>query len=571
VTTAELERLLDRAGVTPSRRARALSALLSATMGQDGAAQLSLSASDQSLPAGRLRLWLQLAAFLSAHASHYGLWIASWWAAGLAIFNPGSRARWLLIWAALLLGSVPFMLLATWLQGRVMVDAGMLLKRRLLSGTLQLDPEAVRREGAGRLLGRVIESESLELLMVSGGLKALVALIEVLAAVAVLATVSLAHAALLFAWLGLTLWLSRMYLVRQDRWTKERLDLTHDLVEKMIGHRTRMAQQIRERWHEGEEEALTRYAEASLRMDRLLALLFTVVPRGWLVASLAALGLLLAAHHFSTPTVAIALGGILLAHQSLETLVEGIWFLVGAAVGWQQVKPILRGLTGVASPGRPGPAAAGSGAQVSGAEIESVLEADDLVFRYPGRQHAVLQGCDLAIKKGDRLLLEGESGSGKSTLASLLAGLRSPLSGSLKLDRKGMANVGQEEWRRRIMLVPQFQENHVLLGSLALNLLLGRRWPPHAEDLQQAEAVARELGLGPVIDRMPSGLQQIVGENGWQLSQGERSLVFIARALLQDADVLLLDETFGALDPEMLHQALAVVLQRDSALVVIAQ
>lgn len=70
---------------------------------------------------------------------------------------------------------------------------------------------------------------------------------------------------------------------------------------------------------------------------------------------------------------------------------------------------------------------------------------------------------------------------------------------------------------------------------------------------------------------MPAGLQQMVGHTGWQLSHGERSLVFLGRALLQGADVVLLDETFGSLDPVTLQRALGVTLERTETLVVIRQ
>ena len=65
-----------------------------------------------------------------------------------------------------------------------------------------------------------------------------------------------------------------------------------------------------------------------------------------------------------------------------------------------------------------------------------------------------------------------------------------------------------------------------------------------------AEAICRDLELGSLLGKMPNGIHQVVGETGWQLSHGERSRVFLARALLQQADVLILDESFAALDPE---------------------
>lgn len=88
--------------------------------------------------------------------------------------------------------------------------------------------------------------------------------------------------------------------------------------------------------------------------------------------------------------------------------------------------------------------------------------------------------------------------------------------------------------------------------------------------MKEAEEVCPELGLGELLARMPGGFEQMVGESGWQLSHGERSRLFIARALLQRADLLVLDESFAALDPENLRLALACVLKRAPALLVIA-
>jgi ABC-type transport system involved in cytochrome bd biosynthesis fused ATPase/permease subunit len=99
---------------------------------------------------------------------------------------------------------------------------------------------------------------------------------------------------------------------------------------------------------------------------------------------------------------------------------------------------------------------------------------------------------------------------------------------------------------------------------------MGRGWPPSAEDFKEAERTCRALGLGPLLERMPGGLLQNVGETGWQLSHGERSRLYIARALLQGAEVTILDESLAALDPETLRRNLGFVLERASTLVVIA-
>ncbi len=82
--------------------------------------------------------------------------------------------------------------------------------------------------------------------------------------------------------------------------------------------------------------------------------------------------------------------------------------------------------------------------------------------------------------------------------------------------------------------------------------------------------MCRELGLGDLLDRMPGGILQMVGEGGWQLSHGERSRIYIARALLQQPELVILDESFAALDPESLQTALECTLKHAETLMVIA-
>jgi ATP-binding cassette subfamily B protein len=199
-----------------------------------------------------------------------------------------------------------------------------------------------------------------------------------------------------------------------------------------------------------------------------------------------------------------------------------------------------------------------------------LLDARDLVFRYRDRGGPVLQGVTVQIRRGDRLLLEGPSGSGKSTLAALLAGARLPESGLVLFGGLDRDTLGAERWRRRIVIAPQFHENHVLMGTFAFNVLLGRGWPPRPGDLEAVDQTCRALGLGDLLDRMPAGMQQVVGETGWQLSHGEKSRLYLARALLQDADVIILDESFAALDPSTLRQCLTCVLETAPTLLVIA-
>jgi ABC-type bacteriocin/lantibiotic exporter with double-glycine peptidase domain len=176
----------------------------------------------------------------------------------------------------------------------------------------------------------------------------------------------------------------------------------------------------------------------------------------------------------------------------------------------------------------------------------------------------------LKICAGDKILLQGSSGGGKSTLASLLGGLCSPTDGLLLsqgLDRKTIGSLG---WRRRVAVVPQFHANYVFNDTMAFNLLMARRWPPRDQDLDEAEKLCRQLGLGCVLDQMPAGLSEMLGESGWQLSHGERSRLFIARALLQGAELVVVDEGLASLDAESLASTVQVLSDKPHSVMIIA-
>jgi ATP-binding cassette subfamily B protein len=358
------------------------------------------------------------------------------------------------------------------------------------------------------------------------------------------------------------------YFRQRQRWTECRLSMTNDLTERMIGHRTRLAQEARDRWHDGEDEELERYLEMSAKMDGAAALLMAIAPRGWLLLGTLGLTWAFVASQGLNITLAISLGGILLAYRALKRLSLGLISLADAIISWQQVAPLFQ------AAGRPqiqgSPAVAFTRATQNDESDHSVMEAHDLVFRYQDRGEPVLKGCSLTVRRGDRLLLEGASGGGKSTLASLLVGLRVPQSGLLLLHGLDRQTLGEQGWRKRVVSAPQFHENHVLSETFAFNLLMGRRWPPREDDMREASAICGELGLEPLLNKMPAGMLQMVGETGWQLSHGERSRVYIARALLQGADVVIFDESFAALDPENVRLALDCVLRRASTLLVVA-
>ena len=502
---------------------------------------------------------------LAVFVALYVLEIIGWTLIGRGALGGRLDTGWLLAWGLLLLASVPTRWLGGWLQGTLAIDAGVLLKQRLLAGALHMNVQTLHQQGTPQLLSRVIESEALESLSLSGGFAALLALVEVCVAMWVLAQGAGGgwHAGLLLVWLVGTLWVSARYYGRLRRWTQERLDLTHDLIERMVGHRTRMVQQSPVHWHEDEDQRLERYASSSRALDRWTVGVIAGLPRGWVVVGLLGMAPYFISGAAQPTALAVALGGVLLAYRALGSVVAGLSALLRAAVAGEALEPLLTAAHGTEIP----PPALSRGAQ--GEPGKLLLQARNLMFRHQARGEAVLAGCDLTIQRGDRLLLEGPSGGGKSTLASLLVGLQAPESGLLLLDGLDRSTL-RDEWRRRSTSAPQFHENHVLSGTLAFNLLMGRRWPATDADLSEAEQLCRELGLGPLLERMPAGLMQMVGETGWQLSHGERSRLFLARALLQNTELVVLDESFASLDPQTLERCLRCALARAPTLMVIA-
>jgi ATP-binding cassette subfamily B protein len=369
---------------------------------------------------------------------------------------------------------------------------------------------------------------------------------------------------LLGAWVALAVAVARVYLGRRREWTGARLGMTNDLIERMVGHRTRLAQEPRSRWHDGEDQTVEHYLERSRAMDRTWVLQ-AAMSRGWLVAGVAGLAPAFIDGSGTPPAIAISIGGVMLGSRALQKLIAGLVSLTSAAIAWGEVRLLFDAATR-----REDEAAAMELERRGQSRSEAVMEAHAVTFQYQGRGAPVLCGVDLTIRAGDRLLLRGSSGGGKSTFAALLSGLRAPDTGLLLLGGLDHKSVGGAAWRERVVAAPQFHENHVLTATFAFNLLMGRRWPPTAKDFQEAEAICRELGLGQLLERMPAGLLQMVGETGWQLSHGERSRLFMARALLQEADLIILDESFAALDPENLRQCLTSVLGRAPTLLVIA-
>lgn len=553
---AEAQAIATATGLAPAKQQRLTSALLKEQVGTrrfrrgwSFRPEADKSAVIRGIPT-----------LIGLHMAEYLLWLASWGVLGTLSFSGHLDRGWLLAWTLLLLMQIPFRMLTTWSQGTYAIRLGAMLKRCLLRGALRLEPEEVRASGVGVFMGQALEGEAIETLAISGGLTGLLALLEMVPAMFILGRL----AAALALWCLVALSAAWVFFRSYTRWTNRRMGLTSDLIEAMVGHGTRLAQQQRTQWHTSDDAAMSEYLMASAKVDVDGSWLMAAVPRGWLLLGLAAIAPSIIAGRAVSSETAILLGGVLLAFSAFQRLVASFADVAGAVVGWKRVKPLLEAAKRREAFGDTAPT------QQSSRKNPTLLEAHRLTYRYDGQAKPAVQSCDLSIRRGERVLLEGPSGGGKTTLASLLAGIRKPESGLLLIDGLDRYTLGDAGWRKRVAAAPQFHENHVVTGTLAFNLLLGRQWPASNEDMEEAELVCVELGLGPLLEQMPSGLMQMVGEGGWQLSHGERSRIFLARALLQNAEMVILDESFAALDPENLQLAMKTAFSRAQTLLVIA-
>ncbi|URD76940.1 ABC transporter B family member [Musa troglodytarum] len=199
-------------------------------------------------------------------------------------------------------------------------------------------------------------------------------------------------------------------------------------------------------------------------------------------------------------------------------------------------------------------------------DIQGEIEFNDVYFSYPARpDEQIFSGFSLFIQQGTTLALVGESGSGKSTVISLIERFYDPQAGEVLIDGINIKEFQLRWIRGKIGLVTQ--EPVLFATSIRDNIAYGK----DSASVEEIRAAAEIANAAKFIDKLPKGLDTMVGEHGTQLSGGQKQRVAIARAILKDPRILLLDEATSALDAEserIVQEALDRIMANHTTVIV---
>jgi ATP-binding cassette subfamily B protein/subfamily B ATP-binding cassette protein MsbA len=260
----------------------------------------------------------------------------------------------------------------------------------------------------------------------------------------------------------------------------------------------------------------------------------------------------------------LTLGDLMMFLVYLTMLLDPLATLAGSAVTFQNN---LAGLDRVLDvlgqeselPTRPGAVA------ISKSATRGAMALREVHFRYPDTESEVLSGINLEIEAGQTVALVGRSGAGKTTLTNLIARFYDPTSGAVTLDGRDLRDIELHSLRRLLGIVEQ--DVFLFDGTIRDNIAYARRDASEADVYRAAEAAA----AAEFIEKLPEGFDSWIGERGVKLSGGQRQRLAIARAILADPKILILDEATSNLDSEseqLIQESLAKLLEGRTAIVI---
>ena len=426
--------------------------------------------------------------------------------------------------------------IGTWIGERFLLD----LRSDVFSHLQSLSPESLERHRLGDLLARLNgDIGAIESFVLAGLANALAAILRIVFFGAALFILQwqLALVALVVApafWL-ITRWLVR--LIRDaSREKRRRSGSITAVAEQSLGNQLLVRSCNREghelRRYRREGEGAVQAELASSRIDGLFGPVLELFE-------LAGLLLVVTLGTLAVTDGSLTLGGLMVFVTYLGKLYGPIGDLTSvsetmfaAAAGAERVSELLDEAPEVTD--APGAKRIGT--------ARGAIELEDVHFTYRGAKSPALRGIDMRIAPGETVAVVGPSGAGKSTLARLLLRFHDPRRGAIRLDGDDLREIELASLRRNVSIL--LQEAPVLHGTARENIAYATPDASDAEILAAAEAV----GAAGVIESLPDGLDTLLGERGSRLSGGQRQRIAIARALLDPARVLILDEPGTGLD-----------------------
>ena len=240
----------------------------------------------------------------------------------------------------------------------------------------------------------------------------------------------------------------------------------------------------------------------------------------------------------------LSMGGLIAVTMLGGRAITPLGQVVGLLMQYQNARTALESLEKLMA----NPVERGDDEFIHRPELSGDIEFRDVSFSYPGQAESALRNVSFRIRAGEKVVIIGRTGSGKTTLQKLILGLYKPTEGAVRLDGIDQRQLDPADIRRNIGFVGQ--ECILFYGTLRENISIGA---PYADDSAIVQA-AEVAGLTQFVNRHPQGFDMLIGERGESLSGGQRQEVAIARAVLMDPPVLLLDEPTSAMDFSTEHQ-----------------
>ncbi|MEV4170519.1 ABC transporter ATP-binding protein [Nonomuraea sp. NPDC049709] len=473
-----------------------------------------------------------------------------------------AQVGWLFVVGLLIAGALGwvFNFVRQWFSSRVTGDVVLQLREDAFDAVLERDLSFYDETPSGRIVSRVT-SDTDDFATVSTLTMDLISQVLMVGFVTVLLflrSVELALLTLLVVPIvvGLALLFRRLARASTRRAQRSLSRVNANLQETMggitVAKNFRQEQQVYDEFRPINRQSY----QVTLRQGFVFSAIFPVL---FLVAGLATVGL-------------VQLGGLSVLGGGISAgdwylFLQGVslfWFpLTSIAAFWSQFQQGLSASERVFALIDAPPRVVQTDAQPAG-ELAGRIEFEGVTFGYDPA-HPVLRGFDLRIEAGETVALVGHTGAGKSTLSKLITRFYEFQEGRLLIDGRDIRTLDLASYRRQIGAVPQAP--FLFSGTVADNI----RYPrPEAGD-DEVLAAASAVGGGDWVEALPDGLRTDVGEHGRALSMGQRQLVALARLLIQDPAIVVLDEATASVDPlteAQIQEGLDVVLAGRTSIVI---